>query len=97
MSKYKYYKISGDKIERIKRNCPKCGDGVFLAEHKNRVSCGRCGYTEFKKWGDIYYILSGASIPSKLRAFFKVYLVAFTIAKRVLFISSVSFKTLQAW
>ncbi len=28
------------------RSCPKCGDGVKLAEHKNRVSCGRCGYYE---------------------------------------------------
>lgn len=49
MSKYKYYKVVGDKIERIKHTCPKCGEGVFLAEHKNRISCGRCGYTEFKK------------------------------------------------
>lgn len=44
-----YYKISGDKLERTKRTCPKCGDGVFLAEHKDRKSCGKCGYTEFKK------------------------------------------------
>jgi len=44
-----HYKIDGDSIERDRRNCPKCGDGVFLAEHKNRTSCGRCGYTEFKK------------------------------------------------
>ncbi|MEM2131594.1 MAG: 30S ribosomal protein S27ae [Candidatus Woesearchaeota archaeon] len=29
--------------------CPKCGPGVFMAEHKNRISCGKCGYTEFKK------------------------------------------------
>ncbi len=29
--------------------CPKCGKGVFLAEHKNRSTCGKCGYTEFKK------------------------------------------------
>ncbi|MFH1591305.1 MAG: 30S ribosomal protein S27ae [archaeon] len=31
------------------RNCPKCGPGVFLAKHKNRSSCGKCGYTEFAK------------------------------------------------
>ena len=29
--------------------CPKCGPGVTLAEHSNRSSCGKCGYTEFKK------------------------------------------------
>ena len=28
------------------KNCPKCGAGVKLAEHKNRRSCGRCGYFE---------------------------------------------------
>jgi len=28
--------------------CPKCGAGVRLAEHKNRSSCGKCGYTEMK-------------------------------------------------
>jgi len=44
-----YYKVSGDKLERTKKNCPKCGQGVFLAEHENRTSCGKCGYTEFKK------------------------------------------------
>ncbi|MBS1266447.1 MAG: 30S ribosomal protein S27ae [Candidatus Woesearchaeota archaeon] len=32
-----------------KKECPKCGKGVFLAEHKGRISCGKCGYTEFKK------------------------------------------------
>ena len=28
--------------------CPKCGPGVRLADHKNRRSCGRCGYFEKK-------------------------------------------------
>ena len=31
------------------RSCPKCGPGVMLAEHKDRFSCGRCGYYERKK------------------------------------------------
>ena len=34
--------------EKKKRFCPKCGPGVFMAAHTNRVSCGKCGYTEFK-------------------------------------------------
>ena len=42
------FKVEGDKITRLRRHCPKCGDGYFLAENKNRVSCGKCGYTEFK-------------------------------------------------
>ncbi len=49
MPKRDYYKIKDNKLQRTKRHCPKCGEGVFLAEHANRVSCGKCGYTEFKK------------------------------------------------
>lgn len=30
------------------RSCPKCGSGVRLANHENRLSCGRCGYFEKK-------------------------------------------------
>ncbi|WP_094226890.1 30S ribosomal protein S27ae [Methanolobus psychrotolerans] len=44
-----YYKVSGDSIERTRQSCPRCGEGVFLAEHKDRRSCGKCNYTEFKK------------------------------------------------
>ena len=43
------YKIEGEKIVPLRKTCPKCGAGIFLAEHKERVSCGKCGYTEFKK------------------------------------------------
>ena len=28
--------------------CPKCGPGSFMAIHKNRTHCGKCGYTEMK-------------------------------------------------
>jgi small subunit ribosomal protein S27Ae len=30
------------------KSCPRCGAGVRLAEHKNRNSCGKCGYFERK-------------------------------------------------
>lgn len=30
------------------KSCPKCGPGVKLAEHKDRLSCGKCGYYEKK-------------------------------------------------
>ncbi|MCW3135398.1 MAG: 30S ribosomal protein S27ae [Canidatus Methanoxibalbensis ujae] len=36
------------KLRRKRRSCPRCGDGVFLAEHHDRYSCGKCGYTEFR-------------------------------------------------
>lgn len=49
-SKKDYYAIGKDgKVERKKKHCPKCGPGVFLGDHKDRTSCGKCGYTEFKK------------------------------------------------
>ena len=44
--KYKHYVISGSTIKRSKA-CVKCGAGVFLAQHKDRLSCGKCHYTEF--------------------------------------------------
>ena len=47
--KYTKYKVEGDKLIRTGKTCPKCGSGVFLGEHQNRLSCGRCHYTEFKK------------------------------------------------
>lgn len=40
ITKTKYYKK--------KKYCPKCGPGFHLAEHKDRMSCGRCGYYEKK-------------------------------------------------
>jgi small subunit ribosomal protein S27Ae len=43
------YQIEGQSVKRLRRACPKCGPGMFLADHANRFSCGNCGYTEFKK------------------------------------------------
>ncbi|HDM60356.1 MAG TPA: 30S ribosomal protein S27ae [Archaeoglobus veneficus] len=45
----RFYEIKGDKVVRKRKFCPRCGEGVFLAEHKDRRTCGKCGYTEFKK------------------------------------------------
>jgi len=45
----KFYKINDDKVERTKRECPRCGKGVFMAVHKDRLTCGKCNYTEFQK------------------------------------------------
>jgi small subunit ribosomal protein S27Ae len=42
------YSIDGNRISRQRKECPKCGPGVFMGEHPDRVSCGKCGYTEFK-------------------------------------------------
>lgn len=43
--KYKHYENGKAK----KKHCPRCGPGTFLADHKNRLYCGRCHYTEFLK------------------------------------------------
>ena len=47
--RWKLYKITGDKLERLSRYCPKCGVGTFMARHKDRFSCGKCGFTEMTK------------------------------------------------
>jgi len=45
--KYSKYRIEGNKLIRGK-TCPKCGASYFLAEHKNRLYCGQCHYTQFE-------------------------------------------------
>lgn len=44
-----YYEAKENSLDRKKRYCPKCGPGIFLAEHSDRYSCGKCSYTEWKK------------------------------------------------
>lgn len=45
----KNYDVSGDSIKRKNKSCPKCGTGVFMASHKGRNTCGKCGYMEAAK------------------------------------------------
>jgi len=42
------YEAAGDEVKRKNISCPKCGPGVFLASHKDRMTCGKCGYMEKK-------------------------------------------------
>ncbi len=44
---YTYYQIKGESVERKNKFCVKCGPGHFLAQHKDRLTCGKCGYGEF--------------------------------------------------
>ena len=44
---YKLYDTASG-LKRKNKTCPKCGSSVFMAEHKDRSSCGKCEYTEFK-------------------------------------------------
>lgn len=45
--KYSKYKLEGEKLVKA-RTCAKCGPAVFLAQHKDRLLCGACGYMEKK-------------------------------------------------
>jgi ubiquitin-small subunit ribosomal protein S27Ae len=40
------YEIVGTSLKRKNRSCPKCGPGIFMAGHKDRWTCGKCGYME---------------------------------------------------
>jgi small subunit ribosomal protein S27Ae len=42
------YEVQGETFNRTHKPCPKCGAGTFLAEHADRRSCGKCGYSESK-------------------------------------------------
>lgn len=44
----KLYRIEEKRIIHLRPFCPRCGVGVFMAEHEDRFSCGKCGYTEYK-------------------------------------------------
>ena len=47
--KHTMYTITGSDIKQKNKTCPKCGTGIFMAQHKDRLTCGKCGYTEFTK------------------------------------------------
>ena len=48
-SVYKYYKVDGEKVSKTHKTCTRCGKGVFMSEHKDRRTCGKCGLTEFSQ------------------------------------------------
>jgi len=43
----KYYEVKGESLNRNRDFCPRCGPGVWLSKHKERLYCGKCGYTSF--------------------------------------------------
>jgi small subunit ribosomal protein S27Ae len=44
--RFQLYEKSGNGVKAKNRVCPKCGPGFFMGAHKNRIVCGKCGYTE---------------------------------------------------
>jgi small subunit ribosomal protein S27Ae len=43
------YKIEGEKVTRLRPTCERCGVGYFMANHKDRYTCGHCGFTRYKQ------------------------------------------------
>lgn len=46
---WKLYKVEENSLVRLRKECPRCGRGYFMAEHKDRLSCGHCGFTTFNQ------------------------------------------------
>ena len=44
--RYENYEVSSGSVKRKNKSCPKCGAGVFLAKHQDRLYCGKCHYVE---------------------------------------------------
>jgi small subunit ribosomal protein S27Ae len=42
------YKIEGEKVSRTRPTCERCGPGYFMGDHKERYTCGHCGFTRYK-------------------------------------------------
>jgi small subunit ribosomal protein S27Ae len=43
------YKIEDEKVTRLRPTCERCGPGYFMANHKDRYTCGHCGFTRYKQ------------------------------------------------
>ncbi|KAG2445297.1 hypothetical protein HYH02_008764 [Chlamydomonas schloesseri] len=42
----KFYKVDDSgKVQRLRKQCPNCGPGTFMATHFDRVYCGKCANT----------------------------------------------------
>ena len=46
----KYYKVEDGKVVRLRQMCKVCPPGTFIAEHADRLYCGRC-HTAYQKVG----------------------------------------------
>ena len=57
---YKLYKVEGESLPRLRKECPRCGKGYFMAQHKNRLTCGNCGYTTYTQESGVL----ATSVPS---------------------------------
>lgn len=42
------YKVEGETVSRLRPTCERCGPGYFMGDHKDRYTCGHCGFTRYK-------------------------------------------------
>merc|ERR1712070_146070 len=47
-----YYKVEGENVVRLRQQCKLCPPGTYLADHEERLYCGRCHHG-YKKTGEI--------------------------------------------
>ena len=45
---WQLYEVKGEELVRKNKFSPKSGKGYFMANHKDRATCGHSGYTEFE-------------------------------------------------
>ncbi len=43
------YKVENEKVTRLRPTCERCGPGYFMADHRDRYTCGHCGFTRYKR------------------------------------------------
>ncbi|MBE0519874.1 30S ribosomal protein S27ae [Candidatus Bathyarchaeota archaeon] len=46
---FSLYKIENNQVVRLRPTCERCGPGYFMADHGDRYTCGRCGFTRYKQ------------------------------------------------
>ena len=46
---FSYYKVDEKGLKRLLPFCERCGPGYFMADHGDRYTCGRCGFTRYKQ------------------------------------------------
>jgi small subunit ribosomal protein S27Ae len=60
----RYYRVEDGKIVRVKQMCKVCPPGTFIAEHPDRLYCGRC-HTAYTKVIDSSAPAKGKPVQDK--------------------------------
>lgn len=44
-----FFKVKDGTVEKLGKQCDRCGEGIRMAEHGDRWYCGQCKMTIWKK------------------------------------------------